>query len=140
VSCWRPSAAALAAGAALLLLAGAASAAPPALQLVPVGPRFSKPVYATSTSADPTAIYVVEQGGRVWRVVNGVPDPGPFLNISSKLYLAGELGLFSIAFSPTYAADHLVYAYYINRKVRVTVSQFKVSGTGANETTSSPRP
>jgi hypothetical protein len=140
VSCWRPSAAALAAGAALLLLAGAASAAPPALQLVPVGPRFSKPVYATSTSADPTAIYVVEQGGRVWRVVNGVPDPGPFLNISSKLYLAGELGLFSIAFSPTYATDHLVYAYYINRKVRVTVSQFKVSGTGAKETTSSPRP
>jgi hypothetical protein len=77
VSCWRPSAAALPAA--------------PALQLVQVGPRFSKPVYATSTSADPTAIYVVEQGGRVW-------------------------------------------------KVRVTVSQFKVSGTGAKETTSSPRP
>ncbi len=135
MSCWRPSAAALAAAAALLLLAGAASAAPPALQLVQVGPGFSKPVYVTSTSADPTAIYVVEQGGRVWRVVSGVPDPRPFLNISSKLYLVGELGLFSIAFSPTYATDHLVYAYYINKKVRVTVSQLKVGGTGVKETT-----
>ncbi len=135
MSFWRPSAAALAAVAALLLLGGAASAAPPTLQLVQVGPGFSNPVYVTSTSADPTAIYVVEQGGRVWRVVNGVPDPRPFLNISSKLRFAGELGLFSIAFSPTYATDHLVYAYYINRKVRVTVSQFKVGATSAKETT-----
>ncbi len=134
MSFWRPSAAALAAVAALLLLGGAASAAPPTLQLVQVGPGFSNPVYMTSTSADPTAIYVVEQGGRVWRVVNGVADPKPFLNISSKVHFAGELGLFSIAFSPAYATDHLVYAYYINKKIRVTVSRFKVSGTSAKET------
>ena len=125
---------AFAAVAALLLLGGAATAAPPMLQLTQVGPGFSNPVYVTSTSADPPAIYVVEQGGRVWRVVDGVTDPEPFLNISSKVHFAGELGLFSIAFSPTYASDHLVYAYYVNRKVRVTVSRFKVSGTSAKET------
>jgi hypothetical protein len=135
VSFWRPSAATLAAVVALLLLGGAATAAPPTLQLTQVGQGFSNPVYVTSTSADPPAIYVVEQGGRVWRVVNGVTDPLPFLNISSKVHFAGELGLFSIAFSPTYASDHFVYAYYINRKVRVTVSRFKVSGTSAKETT-----
>ncbi|HSS74132.1 MAG TPA: PQQ-dependent sugar dehydrogenase [Gaiellaceae bacterium] len=121
--------------AALLAPAAGATTAPPTLQLIQVGPGFSDPVYVTSTSADPAAIYVVEQGGRVWRVVNGVSDPRPFLNISSKVHFAGELGLFSVAFSPTYASDHLVYAYYINRKVRVTVSRFKVSGTSAKETT-----
>jgi glucose/arabinose dehydrogenase len=120
---------------AALLLGGAASAAPPTLKLVQAGPAFSKPVYVTSTSADPSAIYVVEQGGRVWRVVNGVADPRPFLNISSKVDFAGELGLFSIAFSSTYASDHLVYAYYISKKVRVTVSRFKVIGPSAKVTT-----
>ena len=35
------------------------------------------------------------------------------------MHFAGELGLLSIAFSPTYATDHFVYAYYVNRKVRV---------------------
>jgi len=127
VSYWRPSVAVLAAGAALLLLGGAASAASPTLQLVVAASGFSKPTYVTSTSADPTAIYVVEQKGRVWRVVDGVTDPRPFLDITSNVHSAAELGLFSIAFSPTYATDHLVYAYYINKKVRVTVSQFKVS-------------
>lgn len=80
---------AFAAVAALLLLGGAATAAPPMLQLTQVGPGFSNPVYVTSTSADPPAIYVVEQGGRVWRVVDGVTDPKPFLNISSKVHFAG---------------------------------------------------
>jgi len=135
VSYWRPSVAVLAAGAALLLLGGAASAASPTLQLVVAASGFSKPTYVTSTSADPTAIYVVEQRGRVWRVVDGVTDPRPFLDISSNVHSAAELGLFSIAFSPTYATDHLVYAYYINKKVRVTVSRFKVIGPSAKVTT-----
>ena len=124
MSFWRPSAAALAAGAALFLLGGAASAAPPTLQLVEAASGFSSPIYVTSTSADPTAIYVVEQGGRVKRVVNGVTDPKPFLDISKQVRVAGEQGLLSIVFSPTYATDHLFYAYYVNKKRQVTISQF----------------
>jgi glucose/arabinose dehydrogenase len=114
--------------AALLLLGGAAQAAPPALQLIEAGSGFSNPVSVASTSADPQAIYVVEQGGRVKRVVNGVTDPKPFLDISTKVRFGGEQGLLSIAFSPTYGTDHLVYAYYVNKKKQVVVSQFSRQG------------
>ncbi len=77
-----------------------------------------------STSADPNAIYVVEQGGRVRRVVNGITDAKPFLNISKNVRTSGEQGLLSIAFSPSYATDHTFYAFYVSRKRFVTISQF----------------
>jgi glucose/arabinose dehydrogenase len=112
---------------AVLSLGGAASAAPPALSLVDLGPSFSSPIFVASTSADPTAVYVVEQGGRVWRVVGGVTDPTPFLDLSKKVRYGGEQGLLSIAFSPNYATDQLVYAYYVSKKRRVTVSQFSMA-------------
>ena len=124
VSFWRPSAAALAAVVALLLLGGSAAAVTPTLQLVQAGSGFSSPVSMASTSVDPNAIYVVEQGGRVRRVVNGITDAKPFLDISKKVRTSGEQGLLSIAFSPAYATDHTFYAFYVSRKRFVTISQF----------------
>ena len=124
VSCWRPSAAALAAVVALLLLGGSAAAVTPTLQLVQAGSGFSSPVSMASTSADPNAIYVVEQGGRVRRVVNGITDAKPFLNISKNVRTSGEQGLLSIAFSPSYVTDHTFYAFYVSKKKLVTISQF----------------
>ncbi len=119
-------ASALAAGVALmLLLGGAAGAAPPTLHLVEAGSGFSSPVYVASTTADPAALYVVEQRGRVWRVVGGVSDPKPFLDIASKVRFSGEQGLLSIVFSPSYATDRLFYAYYVDRSRQVTVAQYK---------------
>ena len=124
MSFWRPSAAALAAAVALLLLGGSAAAVTPTLQLVQAGSGFSSPVSMASTSADPTAIYVVEQGGRVRRVVNGVTDAKPLLDISKNVRTRGEQGLLSIAFSPAYATDHTFYAFYVSKKKLVTTSQF----------------
>ena len=124
VSFWRPSGAALAAVVALLLLGGSAAAVTPTLQLVQAGSGFSSPVSMASTSVDPNAIYVVEQGGRVRRVVNGITDAKPFLDISKKVRTSGEQGLLSIAFSPAYATDHTFYAFYVSRKRFVTISQF----------------
>jgi glucose/arabinose dehydrogenase len=130
VSFWRPSAAALAAVVALLLLGGSAAAVTPTLQLVQAGSGFSSPVSMASTSADPTAIYVVEQAGRVRRVVNGVTDAKPFLDISKKVRTSGEQGLLSIVFSPAYATDHAFYAFYVSKKKLVTISQFVLRGGG----------
>jgi glucose/arabinose dehydrogenase len=123
VSFWRTSVV-LGGIAALLFLSGSAGAVTPTLQLVQAGSGFSSPVSLASTSADPNAIYVVEQGGRVRRVVGGVTDPKPFLDISRNVRMVGEQGLLSLVFSPTYATDHTFYAYYVSKKSAVTVSQF----------------
>jgi len=119
-------------GVAALLLGGAAGAAPPALHLVEAGSGFSAPVFVGSTSADPGAIYVVEQRGVVQRVVGGVKDPAPFLDISGRVRLAGEQGLLSIAFSPTYATDRLVYVCYVaKKKKQVVVSRIAIQPTSS---------
>jgi glucose/arabinose dehydrogenase len=112
----------------VLLIGGSAAAAQPALELVDLGPSFSSPVAVTSTTADSNAIYVVEQSGVVQRVVGGVTDATPFLDISKKVRCCGEQGLLSIAFSPNYATDKLVYAFYVSKSRQVTVSQFSMAG------------
>jgi len=120
-------ASAFAIGVAMLLLGGSAGAASPALHLVEAGSGFSSPVYVASTSADPAAIYVVEQRGVVQRVVGGVKDAKPFLNISGKVRFVGEQGLLSIAFSPAYATDRMLYVCYVTRKKQqVVVSRIAI--------------
>ena len=103
----------------------------PTLQLVQAGSGFSNPVYVTSTSADPNAIYVVEQGGRVWRVVNGVTDPKPFLNISSKVRFARRAGPVLDRLLADLRDRPPFYAYYVSRKVRVTPSRLRRSPRAA---------
>ena len=110
---------------AVCLLGGAATAAPPTLQLVEAGSGFSSPVHVASTSADPGALYVVEQAGSVQRVVGGVTDPVPFLDISKKVRSGGERGLLSLAFSPTYASDGLFYVYYTDKAGKIIVAQYE---------------
>ena len=111
MSYWRTSVLAVVV-AGVLLVAGGAQAAPPALDLTVAATGLSGPVHIASTPADATAIYVVEQGGRIRRVVSGVTDPEPFLDISSKISFGGERGLLSMAFPPGYARGGSYFVYY----------------------------
>jgi glucose/arabinose dehydrogenase len=111
----------------LLCLGGAVGATPPpTLELVEAASGLSSPVFVTATSADPTAIYVVEQGGTIQRVVGGVTDPEPFLDISKSVGEGGERGLLSMVFSPTYGTDHLFYVYYTEKSGSIVVAQVAV--------------
>src|SRR5262249_29954246 len=79
--------------------------------------------YVASTAADPTALYVVERGGTVRRVVGGVTDPAPWLDISKKVGTRSDQSLQSLLFSPSYATDHLFYLDYVAQHGAVTVEQ-----------------
>jgi glucose/arabinose dehydrogenase len=72
------------------------------------------PVHLTAPPGD-QRLYVVEQAGRVVVVDRGKVNPEPFLDISADVRSGGEQGLLSIAFSPSYAEDGLVYAYYTDQ-------------------------
>jgi hypothetical protein len=93
---------------ALLALAAPASAAA-APRLEPVG-TFEGPVHAIGAPGDPSRLYVVEIGGRVRVVRDGIVQPTPFLTIDDVLG-GGERGLLSIAFPPDYATSGLFYVY-----------------------------
>ncbi len=72
---------------------------------------FEAPVYLTAPAGD-ERLYVVEQAGLVKVVDAGVVRPEPFLDLSDSVTAGGERGLLSLAFSPRYADDGLVYVCY----------------------------
>ena len=80
-----------------------------ALHLVKVG-HFDTPVYATATLADPGAIYVVEQAGRIRRLARGRVTT--FLDLRRFVKAGDDQGLLSFAFDPSYATNHELYVDY----------------------------
>jgi glucose/arabinose dehydrogenase len=81
------------------------------------GQTFSSPYYVTGAPGDPSRVFVVEGGGTIRMVKNGVTQAAPFLDISGDVCWApdgcgGESGLFSMAFTPDYATSGLFYVFY----------------------------
>ena len=99
-----------------LLAVGVAGLSAPssarAVTLEQIG-NFDRPTFVTSDPNDPGRLFVVEQAGRIQLVrENGTST---FLDISPivhELNPFGDYGLFSMAFSPNYANDHLFYVAY----------------------------
>src|SRR4051794_28483125 len=102
----------------MLLIAGLAAGllAPSAqaTKLTPVG-TFSSPVYVTAPPGDNSRLFVVEQGGTIRVIKDGVTLSNPFLDITSRVLSGGERGLLSMAFAPDYATSGRFYVYYTNR-------------------------
>jgi glucose/arabinose dehydrogenase len=82
------------------------------LQLNPfITAGLSSPVFLTQP-LDDGRVFVVEQGGRIRVVRNGVLQTTPFLDISTRVLSGGERGLLSVAFHPQYATNHFFYVYF----------------------------
>ena len=85
-------------------------AAAQAVSLEPVG-TFTFPIAATSPAGD-HRLFVVERGGIVRIVDNGVTLPAPFLTIPpTELSTDGERGLLSMTFAPDYAQSGRFFTY-----------------------------
>lgn len=84
------------------------------LQLNPfITGGLSSPVFMTQP-LDDGRIFVVEQGGKIRVVRNGVLQTTPLLDIASRVLSGGERGLLSVAFHPQYATNHFFYVYFTN--------------------------
>ena len=121
-------------GIALLLavaLPAPAAAAPANVHAEFVG-TFQSPVQVVSTPDDPDLVFVVERGGRVRVIDDGVRLPGPFLDIADLVYsptddpgAGGEQGLLSIAFAPDYARSRRFYVLYTTPGGSLAVDEFR---------------
>jgi hypothetical protein len=83
-----------------------------ALALEQVG-SFDRPTYVTSDPHDPDRLFVVEQAGRI-QLTEGA-NTTTFLDIEPLVHdlnPRGDHGLYSMAFSPDYATNHLFYVAY----------------------------
>ena len=81
----------------------------PTLDTESVG-SFSTPVYITAAPDDPDRLYVVEKGGRIKIVEDGVTLAENFLEIGDLL-TDGEQGLLGLAFHPNYAENGRFFVY-----------------------------
>jgi glucose/arabinose dehydrogenase len=64
---------------------------------------------------DDGRIFIVEQGGKIRVVRDGVLQTTPFLDITSRVLSGGERGLLSVAFHPQYATNHFFYVYFTSQ-------------------------
>ncbi len=91
----------------------------PQLGLSIVADGFTAPVAAVSAPGQDDVIYVLEQGGAIWKVNLASGDKTPFLDFSDELvsdYGQGnggydERGLLGFAFHPAYTSNQKVYTY-----------------------------
>jgi glucose/arabinose dehydrogenase len=66
---------------------------------------------AMAIRRDDPALYVAEQGGRVFALRNGRVDPTPVIDLSGRISAGGERGLLGLAFSPD---GGFLYASFTN--------------------------
>jgi hypothetical protein len=91
----------------VLALPAGAAAAP---ELVPVG-DFSDPVALAAPPRDASRLFVVQRGGQVRLVKDGVAAVAPFADLSAFVVAGGERGLLGMAFPPDYAASGRAYVF-----------------------------
>ena len=85
-----------------------------------VASGFDRPLFATAPNGDPR-LFVVEQGGLVKVMQNGVVLPTPFLDLSAKVDTTGERGLLGMAFDPSFETNRRFYVDYIDKTTLNTV-------------------
>ena len=100
-----------------------------ALAAVEVATAVS-PVFLTAPDGDARQ-FVVERAGRIRILQNGVFLTQPFLDITARVFTAGEGGLLSLAFDPRYATNGYVYVYFIDTNQNIVVQRF-TRGANAN--------
>jgi glucose/arabinose dehydrogenase len=98
---------------------------------------LSSPVFLTQP-LDDGRIFVVEQGGTIRIVRDGVLQPTPFLDISSRVLSGGERGLLSVAFHPQYATNHFFYVYFTTQtNGDIRIERFTATSADVADPTSS---
>ena len=94
---------------------------------MPLVSGVSQPVHVTHAGDGSGRIFVVEQGGRIRIIRNGVLEATPFLDIAGRVSCCGERGLLSVAFPPGYAAKGHFYVNYTNKAGNTVVARYRLT-------------
>jgi glucose/arabinose dehydrogenase len=89
---------------------------------------FTKALYVTSEPTDSSRLYVVQQGGIIKLIKNGVTQATPFINLTSIVFSGGnEQGLLGLAFHPNYASNGKFYVDYVDLNQQEVIREYHVS-------------
>ncbi|HZU32405.1 MAG TPA: PQQ-dependent sugar dehydrogenase [Candidatus Angelobacter sp.] len=80
-------------------------------------------------------LFVVEQGGTIRIIQNGALLPQPFLDISSKVIVQGEMGLLGVTFHPGFSTNRKFYVNYVRNQggqFQSVIAEYQASATDPN--------
>ena len=108
-----------------------ARAPPLKLRLTMIASGLASPTFLASPPGS-SDIYVVEQPGRIRRVVDGVAQV-PVLDISTRVNAGGERGMFSLAFDPQFASNGNLFVCFTDTNADIAIERFTLplQGGGA---------
>jgi glucose/arabinose dehydrogenase len=112
-----------------------ALAPPLKLRFEAVASGLASPTFLASPPGG-TDIYVVEQPGRIRKLVNGVPQ-APALDISARVGYGGERGMLSLAFDPQFPATGNVFVYFTDPNGDIAIERYTIPVTGLPPATGS---
>ena len=84
----------------------------PNLGLALVTEGLTQPLYVTGVPGDDTRLVVVQKGGLLRVIVDGVLQEAPFLDVSDQVTTQLEMGAIGLAFHPDYAQNGLLYVHF----------------------------
>ncbi len=121
---------------AALRAAALASSARPPLRQVEVSWRrvaggLSQPTQVTSAPDARKRLFVVQKTGKIRIVRSGRVAARPYVSIGRRIDSAGEGGLLSVAFSPRFRRDGLLWITYTARDGDLVVARMKAASPGA---------
>ncbi len=97
-----------------------------------VATGFASPLYVTGARDGSGRLFVVEQGGLIKVVRNGVVQPTPYLDLSALTRASGEQGLLGLAFSPGYRVNGRLYVDYTDLAGNTVVARYTVADPAAD--------
>lgn len=94
------------------------------LRSVPFVTGLSSPVAIVQDPSDRHVQMVVQQGGRIRVVVDGVLQPVDFLNLTGSLAVSSERGLLGMAFAPDYGESGRFFVNFTNPSGHTVVARY----------------
>ena len=111
------------------------SPSPIAISLQPVASGLTAPLDLEQPNDGSGRFFVVEQGGTIKILQNGTVLPQPFLNISNKVIVQGEMGLLGLTFHPGYSTNRKFYVNYVRNlsgQFQSVIAEYQASATDPN--------
>jgi glucose/arabinose dehydrogenase len=89
---------------------------------------FSQPLGFVQDPSDRSIQFVVEKGGRIRALKDGVVQGTDFLNLTGQVSTGSEQGLLGLAFAPDYATSRRFFVNFTNTAGDTVVARYRRSG------------